>query len=237
MASAIAACWTDSALVASSGIPALTLGIDSAADAASLAMFQDDLVIATHVWTATGTMSRELLAAIAVLLEEASVERSTLTHIAVNIGPGQYGALRTGVATAQGIALALDAPLAGIGRFEADALPHLGRGRTVVAVHDAGRSGYAWAAYEAGPDGMPRELSAPHLDDLEALGRVASQGALWCGELNDELRDALDIEVAPPAPEPRAVSLVRIARARGAFGDPALVDAMYLRPPPITQPR
>jgi tRNA threonylcarbamoyladenosine biosynthesis protein TsaB len=215
----------------------LALGIDSAADAASLALLRGDGVVAVHRWTATGTMSIELLAAIAQLIVDARVDRKDLERIAVNVGPGQYGALRTGVATAQGMALALGVPLAGIGRFEADALPHLGAGRPVVAVHDAGRSGYAWAAYEADADGMPAEIVAPRLDDLNEIGGRAPEGALWCGEISDALRDAVDLEVAAEADEPRAVSVVRIAAARGAFGDPAGVDAVYLRPPPITQPR
>ena len=38
-------------------------------------------------------------------------------------------------------------------------------------------------------------------------------------------------------PGSMAVAIVRIARVRGSFGDPAGVDAVYLRPPPITKPR
>ena len=64
------------------------------------------------------------------MLAAAGVAREALTAIAVTTGPGQYGALRTGVATAQGLALALDVPLAGGRRLEADALPHLAARRT-----------------------------------------------------------------------------------------------------------
>jgi tRNA threonylcarbamoyladenosine biosynthesis protein TsaB len=183
------------------------------------------------------------------------VARTSIAAIAVATGPGQYGALRTGVATAQGLALALDVPLAGISRLEADALPHLvaraeggAPGRTVIAVHDAGRSGLAWAAYTLDrPGGAPRCLAAPRLDPPAAVARLAPRPATWCGELTDALRAARDTErrsgdtdVAVAAGMPaggRAVAVVRLARLHAAYGDPALVDAVYLRPPPITLPK
>ena len=56
--------------------------------------------------------------------------------------------------------------------------------------------------------------------------------------LRTALQDATgrngDTETAPAAGG-RAAALVRIARARQAYGDPALVDALYLRPPSITR--
>ena len=36
--------------------------------------------------------------------------------------------------------------------------------------------------------------------------------------------------------ERRVADLVALARLHEAYGDPALVDAVYLRPPPITRP-
>ncbi len=219
----------------------LTLAIDCAADAASLALLRGDEVIATHEWTATSNMSLELLAAIAEFVSSAGVERDAIEQIAVNVGPGQYGALRTGVATAQGLALALGVPLAGIGRFEADVLPHLSpegaSARPVVAVHEAGRSGIAWGAYLPGEAGLPAILTEPRLDPVEELPEKVPADALWCGEVTEALIEVVRPELAPPAEQPRAVSLARIAIAREAFGDPAGVDAVYLRPPPITQPR
>jgi acid phosphatase class B len=68
---------------------------------------------------------------------------------------------------------------------------------------------------------------------------------MWCGEVTEALRAArdaerrngdtdADIDAASPSGG-RAVAVVRLARARGAFGNPALVDALYLRPPSITR--
>ena len=228
------------------------LGIDTAADAASLALLRGDVVIAQRAWRVESTMSRELLGQLDALLVEAGVARTEIASIAVVTGPGQYGALRTGLATAQGLALALDVPLAGVGRLEADAALHLpgeAPGRTVIAVHDAGRAGIAWAAYvrdaHEAPSDPPRCTVEPSIALAEEVARMAPSPATWCGELTDALRVALDAardaerrcgdtSVETPSGG-RAAALVRIARARHAYGDPALVDAFYLRPPAITR--
>lgn len=225
----------------------LDLGIDTAADLASLALLRGDEVVAERAWRVGTTMSQELLAQLGALLDTAGATRTDIASIAVTTGPGQYGAVRTGLATAQGLALALDVPLAGIGRFEADAEAQrasLGPGSTVVAVHDAGRSGIAWAAYHLGaPGAAPEPIAEPRLTTLDELLRDAPAGATWCGEVAEALRDALTTRagdtVASPHAGGRAAALVRVARARRAYGDPAGVDALYLRPPSITraQPR
>ncbi len=222
--------------------PTTTLAIDSASPDAGVAVLRGDELLAERQWTLETTFSQELLAGIDAVLTAAGVTRGEITAIAVDNGPGGYSGLRTGVATAQGLALALDVPLAGVSRLEAQAYPRLAGDRPVVAVHDLGRGRVAWAAYAQG-EGPPATLIAPRIDDAEACVALAPQGALWCGEVTDELRTALDntgrtAEATPPPDNARrAVDLARLAHLHGAFGDPADVDVVYLRPPHITKPR
>lgn len=231
------------------------LGIDTASDDASLALFVLDgpEPLAVKRFRPEVTMSRELLGVLAEFLSNAGVDRTEIARIAVTTGPGQYGPLRTGIAVAQGMALALEVPLAGVGRLEADASLVAPEGvATVVAVHDT-RTGPAWAAYEV-EDGLPRQVVAPSVSPVEEAVERAPRPATWTGEVSDGLREALRVRDARPrdaegeagdtitpvsqtSQTPRAVAIVRIARARGAFGDPAAVDAVYLRPPPITPPK
>src|SRR5690606_31809869 len=124
------------------------------------------------------------------------VDRTAIGRIVVTTGPGQYGPLRTGIAVAQGLALALEVPLAGVGRLEADAV--LGAGAdgatvTVVAVHDT-RTGPAWAAYEVAADGWPREVVAPSITSYAEAVERAPRPAVWTGEIVDALRAAQDAE-------------------------------------------
>ena len=218
------------------------LGIDTVSDDASLAILEGDAVVAQRAWRATSTVSRELLQELDELLRAAGIDRRAIARIAVDIGPGQYGAVRSGIATAQGLALALDVPLAGVPRLDADAWPLVAAGGTVVSVHDI-RNMVAWAAYGVGPDGLPAQTVAPRIDTPAEAARLAPRPATWCGEVADVLAAAQDAEgrsgdtVVRSSEVPRAVTLVRIAQARGLFVDPAAVDALYLRAPSISQPR
>ncbi len=218
---------------------AVELGIDSASTDASVAVMRDGAVLAERQWTLESTFSQELLAAVDATLGEAAVERTAITAIAVDAGPGGYTGLRTGVATAQGLAFALDVPLAGVSRLQADALPLLGGERPVVAVHDLGGTrGVAWAAYEPGGP-VPIALLDPRIDTIQECVRLAPAEATWTGELTEELREALggraDVTYVLTTAA-RASSVLRLARLLDAYTDPAEVDVIYLRPPHITAP-
>jgi len=245
------------------------LAIDTASEDVSLllARIDDGEVVATRAWRVTTNVTQELLEGIEALLSEAGVPRTALGRIAVDVGPGQYGALRAGIATAQGMALALALPVAAIGRLDADAAVAFARGAkgSVVAVHDA-RGSVAWAAFEDDGSGSPRELVPPSMMPVAEAVAAAPAGATWVGELSEALQAALaeagaavdttqeDAEGATgdtgtastgtassgtvsTETVTRAHALLKIARARDAYGDTGLVDAVYLRPPPITPPR
>lgn len=234
----------------------IELGIDLASDDASVAVLSGETVLAARDWHIETTATRELLAGIEAVLREAGVERAALTGIAVVVGPGGYSSLRASVATAQGLALALGIPLAGAGRLEVAALPHLDRaqpehktGRPVVALHALSRGQLAWAAYSRAEAGQPpREVIAPRIDELAACVAAAPSRALWCGDLDGDagtrLRAAIeaagrtgDTEAASTENRRRAADAIRLARLHQAYGDPADVDVLYLRPPSITPPR
>ena len=250
-----------SAADAGSGVE---LGIDTASADASLALLEGERVLAERRWRVETTLARELLARLDELLAAGGVARDGLARGAVCVGPGAYTALRTGVATAQGLALALDMPLAGVSRLEADALPHLDgplddEGRPVIAVHDAGRGRLAWAAYAVprAPGAPPRELVARAPRRRRGLrgdrprgravvrraDRGAARGPRGGGPPRWGPGDEAPVEVAGggeadgEAGRRSALGVLRLARLHDAFGDPALVDAVYLRPPPITRPR
>ena len=219
------------------------LAIDSASNDAAVAVTAaDGEPLAERRWRVAANYSRELLAGVDAALREAGAARGDIAAVAVCAGPGGYSGLRAGVATAQGLALGLGVPLAGVSRLEAAAFPHLGAGAPVVAVHAAGGGRLAWAAYAAGEgaDAPPAAVEAPRLDEPEACLRAAPRGALWCGDIDADLRAAAEASggriAADGANVRRAADLVRLATLRGAWGDPELVEAIYLRSPPIARP-
>ena len=222
------------------------LAIDTASDAISLAIELDGALLAEHRWQVESTVSRELLGQVDIFLDHTGVSRGSLAALVICIGPGGYGGLRAGIATVQGMALALDLPLAGISRLEADAWPQLlatQARRPVVAVHDARRASVAWGAFVHPADGgAPEVLAAPSITTIDECVRDAPAAAIWCGELIEELLAARKDhnhegdETRDISESTRAAAMLELARAHHAYGDPAAVDAAYLRQPHITRP-
>ena len=213
------------------------LSIDTASELASVSLSRQGLVIDEIAWKCRSNHTVELLPAVDRLLERARVGRGDLTAVFVTTGPGMYTGLRVGIATAKGLARALGLPLVGVGRLELDARPHAAFSGTIVAVHRAGRGDIAWASYASDPW---REISAPRLskpDDL--VGELQTPG-LVVGEVDEALAAMISerpgVGYAPEGERGRAASLAALGYVRwagGAQSEPALVMAVYLRPPAI----
>jgi tRNA threonylcarbamoyladenosine biosynthesis protein TsaB len=89
------------------------LAFDCAISGLAVAVVRDGIGLAERREEGRG-QAATLLPAIAETLEEAGVDRTALSLIAVTVGPGSFTGVRVGLAAARGLALALDVPLAGI---------------------------------------------------------------------------------------------------------------------------
>lgn len=111
----------------------LTLAFDTATSAATAALVRDGKVLGERVSRAV-----RVLAEADDLLRESGLEPAELNRIVVGTGPGSFTGLRLGLATARGLALALDLPVAGVSTLDAlaagapGALPVVDGGRREV---------------------------------------------------------------------------------------------------------
>ncbi len=115
------------------------LALDSSGLVASVAVVEDDILVAEYTMNYKKTHSQTLLPMLDEVKKAISLDLNSIDAIAVAAGPGSFTGLRIGSATAKGLGLALDKPLIGIPTVDALAynlydtapdtlnLPHHGR--------------------------------------------------------------------------------------------------------------
>jgi len=182
------------------------LAFDCAVSGLSLAVVRDGAALAQ--WREEGRgQAASLLPAIATVLKEAGVDRRALSMIAVTIGPGSFTGVRVGLATARGLAMALDIPLAGIATTTAllAAAPH--DDRLSVAAIDT-HLGDWFCAFSAS-DGAPAVLSTQAL-----AAKLAGRPCRIVGPQAEALAVLLPSAIAQIAlPDP--LVMARLALADG----------------------
>ena len=146
----------------------LVLGVDTSLPLLSVALLREGALIGAVALEGKDSRNEKLLPAVDWLLSESGVDRHAIDLFAVTRGPGSFTGVRIGLATVQGMALALDRPVCAMSTHEAIAssvwvpasagTPRAeGRGHTVVA-DDAGRGEFYVSRFENGI-----EVEAPHL--------------------------------------------------------------------------
>jgi tRNA threonylcarbamoyl adenosine modification protein YeaZ len=132
----------------------IILAADTSLPLLSVALLRDDDLAAAVALEGKGSRNEKLLPAIDWLLSESGVGRRDIDIFAVTRGPGSFTGVRIGLATMQGLALALGKSVCAMSTHEAIA-PAAGR---VTVVDDAGRGEFYVSEFEDG-----REVVAPHL--------------------------------------------------------------------------
>ena len=87
------------------------LGIDSSGMVASVAIVQDDVVIAEYTMNHKRTHSETLLPMIDEIVKTSETKLEDIDAIAIASGPGSFTGLRIGAATAKGLGFALGKPI------------------------------------------------------------------------------------------------------------------------------
>lgn len=117
------------------------LALDSSGLVASVALVEEDVLVAEYTMNYKKTHSQTLLPMLDELKKAVSLDLSALDAIAVTAGPGSFTGLRIGAATAKGLGLALEKPLIAIPTVDALAynLYETGEDTVICPVMDARR--------------------------------------------------------------------------------------------------
>ena len=132
----------------------LILAADTSLPILSVALVKDAQLLGATALEGRSSRNEKLLPAIDWLLSETGSDRKDIDLFAVTRGPGSFTGVRIGLATMQGMALALGKPVCAMSTHEALAPD---RGRWVI-VDDAGRGEFYISIFEDG-----EEVVAPRL--------------------------------------------------------------------------
>lgn len=123
------------------------LAIDTTTLLGSIALVEDDRLIASVQQGTEMTYAERLLSGIDYMLTCAQWNRESLDLIAVAQGPGSFTGLRIGIATSKGLCVALNKPLKGASSLQVLALGAPNSSEIVVPVIDARRDEVYAAVY------------------------------------------------------------------------------------------
>lgn len=116
------------------------LGLDSSGIVASVAIVEEDSLIAEYTVNYKKTHSQTLLPMLDELAKMTELDMDTIDAIAVAAGPGSFTGLRIGSATAKGLGLALKKPLVEVPTVDALAYNLYDAKALVCPIMDARRS-------------------------------------------------------------------------------------------------
>ena len=139
----------------------LILAADTSLPILSVALVKDAQLLGASALEGRSSRNEKLLPAIDWLLAETGSDRKDIDLFAVTRGPGSFTGVRIGLATMQGMALALGKPVCAMSTHEAIAPD---RGRWLI-VDDAGRGEFYVSMFDDGQEVIaPRLAGADEID-------------------------------------------------------------------------
>jgi len=218
------------------------LAIETATAASSIALAEDNLVVAT-----AGRVDRRghvgfLVPALDFCFAQAGWTPSDIELVAVDVGPGLFSGIRAGLATAQAVAGAVGAPIVPVLSLDAVALRAATGHRRIWAVVDVRRREVAVGPYRPVPGGVVRdgatELCSPAAFRASLEGDAADVLVVgdWRALPEGTLLGLHAIKTGRPR-YPVAEAIAEIARSRAERGEvphPDEVRPRYMREPDVT---
>ena len=224
----------------------MLLAIDTSTDTASLALAQDNIVLAELTWRSKQNHTTQLLPNLNQLFNLTGITAKDLSAVIVAQGPGSFNGLRVGISAAKGLAFSLEIPIVGINSLSVAAYQYAESGLPVCAIFNAGRSEVATATYQK-KYGKWQQLVKADIVTVEYLCKHTTKKTLFCGEflpaVTEQITSLLKSKAVIPPQIPdfkRASFLMELGKQRLDAGDidnAVTLQPIYLRRPPIGAPK
>lgn len=209
------------------------LALDTSTELGAVGVLVDGEVRVESATRVRAQHGEHLMPVVARSLAQGEVAKEDLDLIVVGIGPGSFTGTRIGVATAQGLSIALRCPVVGVLSMHAVARGAPSAGPLAV-VMDAHRGEVFAAAFEPGPDRLERlaPLCAQPTDAAERLARSGVHAVVGSGvrAYPSHFASPAWTTLEPVYDFPRGGPLARLGELKFARegADPRL-EPLYLR--------
>ena len=200
----------------------LVLAIETSTPQTAVALGNEQGIIAATVLTMGRAGDEVVMPAITHLLEWSDISLSSVSGVAVGLGPGLFTGMRVGIAAAKTLAQLLQVPIAGLTSLDVVAFSVRYSRRLICAVVDAKRGEVFHAFYLPVPGGIARqsnfEVASPEALRAELEARpedilLVGNGALVYRRQLQEAGNHVDFASAAYA-FPAATALVELAIPR-----------------------
>lgn len=217
------------------------LGFDSSGMVASVAVMQDDIMVAEYSVNYKKTHSQTLLPMLDEVVKMTELDLDEVDAIAVAAGPGSFTGLRIGMATVKGFGLALDKPVIAVPTCHALAYNLWGSERIICPILDARRNQVYTALYEYENDELKCIKEQEAMDICDIIEHINDIGreAIFVGDGVPVFRSVIEDKIrvkalfAPAHLSRQRASAVaalgRIYYERGEYESADDVKPIYLR--------
>ena len=165
------------------------IAIDSSGLVASVAILEDDIILAQYNVNYKKTHSQTLLPMLDELVKMTEFDMQSIDAIAVAKGPGSFTGLRIGSAAAKGLGLALDKPIVEIPTLEGMAYQLYGCEKLICPLMDARRNQvytgvYQFVCDEAGTMDFHtvKEQCAISIDEIVSYINETNKAVVFLGD-------------------------------------------------------
>jgi len=132
------------------------LAVDTSTQTCSVALIDDDALIAETTTGLQQTHTKHLMGLIENLLADAGMRVDALDGLAVVQGPGSFTGLRIGISSVKGLSAARGKPVVGVSSLEALAVQCLSYNDCIYPMIDACRAEVYASGYLATPGALER---------------------------------------------------------------------------------
>lgn len=182
------------------------LAIDSSSLVATVAILDEEKILAEYTINHKKTHSQTLLPMLSEIVRMIELDMNDIDAIAISGGPGSFTGLRIGSATAKGLGLALDKPLVHIPTLDAMAYNFYDTESIICPIMDARRNQVYTGVYEFVDNEFKIVLEQTPMDINELIDKLNSinRPVIFLGDGVVVFKDIINekakfkVDIAPP---------------------------------------